>query len=1147
MRIILFLFGLSLLAAAQPQAIFFQAEDLPFVGDWTVGTEAKALGRSFLLTPNEEAIRPAVGFIAIPHDGEWQLWVRSRDFPQDRPGIRRFVVEINGQRSQREFGAYAVGQPQAPSWQWEDGGSFQLQAGPALIALQRITAWSRVDAVALLPAGAKLPSSQSELAAARVVPAASVEKLNAAAVLPAIETAALPQAAQDSGRVLARLDSDSLSMIFTAAKRGEQDLVMLRVDCRRPDGAMDTVIAPRPEIYEVLKAHDTLAVASRRAGILVNWLREPDEIKVTYRELSYNTLNAATIANPEDCGEMIDFLPTDCRQLANAVELQAENADGTILARWELAPDGLFPQLELRFIPKADGIYGLRYTATAAIAPAQVEEISCPFLYAYRRLPAKPQIIPTELTATPMATIQTAGPRCAGIAIAPSELPKAWPDCREFEAGFQLVNSAGDAQSSAWLVIPAAKDSACEAGRSIGGRVHLIARADDWFETYRAVSSTLCGLRDYRQNHGNSLTDALLNTIALMADDEAAGWSPAQLGFWNIESKNTVTHAAPLALVMAAMLTRDEDLLARRAAPALAYLLSRNSPHVGAVPAAPGRYGRFALGKPTAAYGAAVRLSAWQMSGGYCPQFRELAFNEDGSPQGSSTHAIYNAIDAYQATGEARYRDLAQQEALDYARSYLQNQDHDINPVHFFQVTHTGNWRALLAAAELTGDQELARMANEITRRMIVGLYTWPVVEPGMMTIHQGNRTRTNGWVWFKGDKLFLLGWPNIFTGNHPATREELDYLSLPEKSVPAWLPSVVGLGIEQPTTYRRGQGTCAHIIMANWAAHLLRLNALTPEPLFTTAAHNAVLGRWGNYPGYYRTDFTDITSRSDYPLRGPDISGIYWHHIPCFLMMLADYLVTDLELRSEGAILFPAARQFGYVWFDNRLFGHQPGRVYERQGVWPWLPRQGVSVSAPELNWLAGYDEDSVYIFLCNTSNEEISSTLNLDLSHFDGKIQSVFSRSGNSGESPLPGIAPQVRVTLAPQGLATLRFQGLQAPPAWQRDTAPLPAASDGYCAEVHSENLASTVRANWLGFGPDRAFAHIYSDHQGDHADLAELQLEQRGVSSTHTRDFWPAEFILPIDASAPVKLSLTVIDREGQRHQAPPLTLSPPNAK
>lgn len=1137
MRILSLVFALPLLSVAAPRPIVFQAEALPYHGDWQTAGETGALGNQALIALDEAATRPAVGFVPIPEAGQWRLWVRSKDFPKDRPGFRRFAVEINGQRATPEFGAHGVGKPDGREWAWEDGGVFDLPAGPALVALLQVTPWCRADALALVPVGGTLPASASALETATIVPAA-------AATAPTAGEEAKTPVARDTGRELARIENEHLALIFTEGEAAGQPCVMLRADARRGD-RWKTLMPARPEVYNVLVANESLQIDTRRAGILVNWTMTAQPVTVAHGATSYETRVTAATGNPEACGEMLAFQPTACHRVGGAVELAAEGPAGTVRARWELRQKDAFPVLDLAFSARNDGVYGLRYAATAPVAPAAVEEITCPFLFSYRRLPQSPELIPTELTATPLATVQTAGPLTLGVAFDPADLPKTWQDCAQFENGFQLVDKAGNAQPSAWLIVPGGAGSALAAGETTRGRVRLVASDQDWFETYRAVAQRLCGLRDYRRNHDLSLTQTLLNTIDLLADDEATGWSPAQMGFWNIESRNTVTHAAPLALVMTAMLTRDDDLLARRAAPALAFLLSRPDWHVGTDPANPGHYGRFALGQPTRAYGAAVRLSAWEMTGGYTPAFRDLAFAEDGTPQRTSgLQPMDDALAAYRATGESRYLEQARQNATEYARSYLQNQTREIPRHHFFQVTHTGNWRGLLAVAEATGDAYLARMAGEIARRMVVGLYTWPTVVPGDLTIHAGNRTRTNGWVWYKGADLFLLGWPRIeeIKGDHPMSNRRLDDLPIPEKQVPGWRSSVVGLGIEQPTTYRRGSGTCAHIIMANWAPHLLRLDRLVPEPLFTTAARNSTLGRWGIYPGYYRTDFTDLTERPDYAWKGPDVSGIYWHHIPCFLMMLADYLVTDVEVRSRGGIQFPAARQCGYVWFDNRLFGHRPGTVYGKAGVWPWLPRQGVRIEHPELNWLAGHDENSVYVFLTSTVENLVQTTVSLDLSRFQGTVANAFYRCDGGDEVPARVRNGVCRIPVSGKGLTVVRFQGLQPPPSWQRGApSTVPA---GYAATAKTDSVAGTVHANWIGFGPDRAFAHIYSDHAGDKANRAELRIEQKGTGRDFTREFWPAEFLVPIDAQAAVRLTLTVIDGEGQRHPAPPLELAPP---
>ncbi|MBT3291560.1 MAG: hypothetical protein HN380_29725, partial [Victivallales bacterium] len=804
-----------------------------------------------------------------------------------------------------------------------------------------------------------------------------------------------------TGRELARLEDDSQALVFTQGEQNGQPVVMLRID-RKRGGEWHTVLGPRLEAYDVLVGKKSVQVAGRRAGILVNWQIGGGKRTISLGDVSYETQTNASRSNPEQCGTLVSCLPTTCRKTNDGVELTARCGQGTVKARWQLRGMKGFPALALAFTARQEGWYGLRYRATAPIERAAVEEVTCPFLFSYKRLPMKPELIPTELTATPMATVQLAGPRTIGVAFDPEDLPKSWPDCDQFEAGFQLVNGEGRAQPSAWVVVPGGKGSRLKSGETASGRLRLIAEDTDWLATYRKVTQSLCELRDYRQNHTQSLTQTLLNVISLMADDEAAGWSKAQMGFWNIESRNAVTHAAPLALVEAALLTGDEDLLARRAAPALAFLLSRLGCHVGADPKIPGRYGRYQLGTPTVSYGAAVRLSAWELAGGYTPAFRDIAFDDQGDPvRTPSVSPMDDALAAYRATGEPRYLEMARQDALQYAKTYLDGQTKERPRHHFYQISHTGNWRGLLAVAEATNDPYLTRMAAEIARRMVSGLYTWPKVESGKMTIHRDDRTRTNGWYWFKGPELFALGWPTV-QGDHPFRKPELAYRDTPEKRVAGWLPSVVGLGIEQPTTYRRSQETCAHIIMANWAPHLLRLNQRLPDPLFTMAAHNSTLGRWGTYPGYYRTDFTDLTQAPDYSLKGPDVSGIYWHHIPCFLMMLADYLVTDIEVRSKGEIHFPAARQCGYVWFDNRLFGHRPGTVYDVEGVWPWLPRDVVTVDRPEINWFAGHDEDSVFLFLTNTADAPIRTRVALNLGKLDGTIESVSYRSDGGNEFP-------------------------------------------------------------------------------------------------------------------------------------------------
>src|SRR5690606_20259201 len=183
----------------------------------------------------------------------------------------------------------------------------------------------------------------------------------------------------------------------------------------------------------------------------------------------------------------------------------------------------------------------------------------------------------------------------------------------------------------------------------------------------------------------------------------------------------------------------------------------------------------------------------------------------------------------------------------------------------------------------------------------IAGQWSHPFI-PETITIHPGNEFRGNDHLWWRGTEKFRLGFP----------RKPGD---TPEKRLPAWVVSNVGLSFEQPSTYYGG-GTdfFQMIMMNNFAPHLLRVYEHTGRDIYKTYARNAIVGRWANYPGYYQRGYTDLMQDARYPYEGPDVTSTYYHHIPCHLLFTMDWLVTDAEVRSGGKIRFPYAKQQGYV-----------------------------------------------------------------------------------------------------------------------------------------------------------------------------------------------------------------------------------------
>ncbi len=147
---------------------------------------------------------------------------------------------------------------------------------------------------------------------------------------------------------------------------------------------------------------------------------------------------------------------------------------------------------------------------------------------------------------------------------------------------------------------------------------------------------------------------------------------------------------------------------------------------------------------------------------------------------------------------------------------------------------------------------------------------------------------------------------------------------------------------------------------MSSWAPHLLRLFNHTQRTIFNTYARNAVIGRFTNYPGYYASPVLPIiTMQPEFPYKGPDVSSIYYHHIPPHLAFTFDYVITEAIQRSNGKVHFPYGKQDGFVWFNNRIFGGGKGTVYEDVNVRLWMKKGLATINKPEVNYITGISAD--------------------------------------------------------------------------------------------------------------------------------------------------------------------------------------------
>jgi hypothetical protein len=692
-----------------------------------------------------------------------------------------------------------------------------------------------------------------------------------------------------------------------------------------------------------------------------------------------------------------------------------------LTAEWELRGEERAARVKLALAASAGGEYALGYHAAARRPLGEVEELLLPLMWQRKRFPNRAQTLLDPVTPSPLSLVQVKGPMTWGVIGEAEKLPFAWPNPDWPHFGLNIRDDVGRVQPSIYGPVPGTAAAKVEAGGRVELSLRVLAMAGDWYGGYRVAADEVCGWRDYRSNVGTSLTDAALNMIDLMKDDEAGGWWERAKGFIQIETKNGVTHAAPLLPMSVFRLTGDEEIYRRRALPTVEFMLSRSLPHFSPTPEDTGPYAAGGMEGPIRAYGSAGFGGMWELLGRRTEAAREIAFSAAGvSPKGAGHHSAFDEWMArYAMTGDAAALAKAREVADRYVVEHVNKapaQDFGVMP--FFFISFVPNWEGLLQLYEVTGERRYLDAAAFGARQLMTGVWTQPAPPAGEVEVHPTGSFAGDTLASWRKDRHYRLGAPRE-AGDTPAHR------------VPAWVVSNVGLSFEQPSTIR-GRGQDRLIYQMGWAPGFLRLARHTGDRIFETYARNATLGRFANYPGYYATGFTDLPLNPRYPYEGPDVTDFYYHHIAPHLMWTIDYLVADAELRSGGRIAFPYQRQIGYAYFDNRVFGHAAGTVYGEKGVWLWLRRGLVEVDNPQVNYLTARAGGKILVVLTNQANraEEVGVKFLPEVLKFDHAVVRAVSMIGaDGGRSPATLEGGRARVNVPPRGLVVLELEGIRA----------------------------------------------------------------------------------------------------------------------
>lgn len=1113
---------LAVLLAALPSAagaktFLLDAELLEMRGGWQRHEEKEPAGaKGFLVASADPSKAPAAGAVEIPHAGKWRVWVRTKDFAQDRPGTRLFTIRLGGAVLGKKFGGHGLAGDQG--WAWEDGGVSELTAGPLLVGLGEARIAARCESILFTDNLGYTPEGVSWKLAkekAKVVPlelGAGAGTLSVPPVLGPVAEAAV-----------AVLENEQLRVSFHQAQEG--GVLGLRVATR---GGIDpkswtplgddasaaswTVIA-RPLESEARMSRD---------AIYPKWdASQTPLVEVTAGGVTLKTRAGYASSAPWRSGQCFPMRPVAAKRLnATTIELEfAPSPWGRLRSMWSLEPGQSEVKIHTTFQPSRPGQFSLGFHGPLAVAPAAADSWLLPFQFAGDRFPAEPVLILNATTPTPLVLLNRDSVSCALVA-EPELIPFEWQRMDRSKFGFGLRNEAGNAQPMIYSPVMGLAGSRSE-GTAVETKYRLKIRRGDWYTSFREVADGDFGLKDYRQPTTSSLTDTAFNLIDLIRDEAASGWVAKAKGSVQIESRNVVSQCSPLTYMSLYLLTGDEDLYQRFARPSLEFLISRPSPHFAIEKEIGDRYYQHQpLRGPVKIYGASTYASALAMTHGRSAVFGAQSLQPDGAARrtpGGHVQLWDDLLALYRVTGEKRWLDQAVAEGDRYlARAAERKKTYDPGDHAFVNNGYVLNWEGLLHLAEASGQGRFKTAAAEAARGLLTTLWTQPQVPNNEVTLNEGGVYKSARGIWWWGDRKKRLG---IYEGPAQDGPIPTEPPAIAERRVPAWTVSNIGLGLEHPFTYVR-PGPLANITMSTWAPNLLRVSQISGDPSFRTAARNATIGRYANYPGYYLDGQTDEFRRADYPKVGPDITSLYLHHIPAFTASIVDFLFTDVEIRSAGKVAFPWVRQCGYVWFDSRLWGHAPGLVYGEE-AWPWLNRAVVKLDNPAIDHLPAQGGGKFHVVLLNQSPEPQTVQVTLDGRslgrEIEGATLKVHLDNVPAGMATVKN--GRVAVTLKPMGIATLTLEGVKIDVPSQRVKPPqhfkLPGTS--------SQSLAKIEGTPWQAKGtilqaPPFSWSDLYVAVDAGLQDLKWAALRYRVDGGEEKRlqvDRFPFEFTVRLD--------------------------------
>ncbi len=918
---------------------------------------------------------------------------------------------------------------------------------------------------------------------------------------------------------------------FTVSREGAGDWVF------KPDFIVFTTDKdPKPVMMQI-----ELPPASR--GRIVTWLSKVKELHSSLKQLKTSESSGGDgIVDSEIKGSVKGrtsnvFSSAPSKMVsANKVEHKGnsyvfsfpEDEDFILSAVLKQKDKASAPELTFTLKAKKDFYYSVGYVGAPACKVDETEAVWQPFYWNFKRFPELPYLT-ISYHCTQPGTFYVKNGNALGVYADTSEFPfMPLPTFARSTFGVALRDLSGLARPMIFAPLLGSEPSKMSEGDTYSFKMRLFAAHGDFTKVYETSAKELYNYRDMRENALASTNETLDNMIDFGLS-KFGGYHKDTKGFaYDTDVKGSTRNDTSVSPLVIALVTDDEQIYRDISYPVFEFMMSRTKTLFLMDENVKTQNPSKTLNGPCANIPETQLL--YTLSGGANPFLKEVTTTiYDKVRLGKHYDVKENgtwedAITIYECTGDPEYLERAKRGADFYIENNLTQPVSKYLHGAFFWNKFAPPFANLFRLYENTGDKKYLDAARLGARAYT--MFTWmsPEVPNGDVRVNLG-------------------GVAPLYP--HAAKAAPVQ-LQIPEEDIPAWRVSEIGLSPEASGTMTSHRA----IFMANFAPWMLRVANASNDDYLKTAARWAVIGRYSNFPGYHmNTDRCSIFEKQDYPLRPHSelsANSFHYNHVWPMMMMLVDYLVSDTEGKSAGAVKFPSRFADASAYMQSKFYGDRVGTFYTYSDASLWMPRRVLKTDNVNVNYITARGKDNFYIAFTSQSHKALKSKIKLNDKLLAFDKSKTYTAKVWKQNKPVENITiknGEFEISLDPLGIYAVAIEGLKIAPKFQDKIFNTSAADAWSVNKLDFEFDGAKGVAHFFNFGKDFKTAYIYLKDPNPEYKSMKLVYKKDSKVFTLTDTDYPFEFTVPIsdkDTSFEFYLEANFEDKKNTKSQ--PLKLN-----